>query len=234
MKHKRKNSKYAADIAILGITLTLIIILQLFAALLQKLGMPMSLALGLIPVLVISQTHGVKHGAISGAFFGLMTLVFSAIYAAAFPIYTVTVNPLVSVFPRITAGVICALSFGGFMRIADKHSSASARINKLKIFGISAASTVLGVLTNTLLYLGMFFAFAHGRSFDGLVINMRYILASVVALNTVIELILFAAAVPPIVYALTQSNLAARLKKHISEEDGKPENTENMTTDDFE
>lgn len=232
MKRKRKRTKYAADVAILGITITLIIILQLFAALLQKLGMPMSLALGLIPVFVVSQTHGIKHGVICGAFFGLITLVFSAISAAAIPIYTVTINPLVSVFPRIMVGVVCALTFGGLMRVARKRNpSPTVNQNRLRTLGISATATVVGVLTNTILYLGMFFAFAHGKTFDGLVIDMRWILASIVALNTVIELVLFTVAIPPIVYALTQSNLATKLKKHIPAQSEPHDDTDDLTHD---
>lgn len=235
MKRKRKRTKYAADVAILGITITLIIILQLFAALLQKLGMPMSLALGLIPVFVVSQTHGIKHGVICGAFFGLITLVFSAISAAAFPIYTVTINPLVSVFPRIMVGVVCSLTFGGLMRVASKRNpNPTVNQNRLRMLGISATATVLGVLTNTILYLGMFFAFAHGKTFDGLVIDMRWILASIVALNTIIELVLFTVAIPPIVYALTQSNLAAKLKKHMSAQSEPYDDTDDTPHEDAE
>lgn len=208
-----RRSRRAADVAILGITLALMIILQLFASLLQKLGMPMSLALGLIPVLAISQTHGIKHGVICGGLFGLFTLIFSAIYASAIPIYSVTINPLVSVFPRITVGVISSLTYGGLMRIAHRKQPSPTPVRRrLRLIGISAVSTVLGVLTNTVLYLGMFFAFAHGKTFDNLVIDMKWVLTSIVALNTVIELALFTVVVPPIVYALTESRLAGKLR----------------------
>ena len=208
-----RRTRRAADVAILGIAFALMIILQLFASLLQKLGMPMSLALGLIPVLVLSQTHGIKHGVILGGMFGLFTLVFSAIYASAIPIYSVTINPLVSVFPRIMVGVVSSLIFGGFMRLASrKHPSPTPTKRRLRLFGISAASTILGVLTNTVLYIGLFFAFAHGKTFDNLVIDMKWLLTSIVALNTVIELALFTVVVPPIVYAMTESRLAGKLR----------------------
>lgn len=205
----RKNHTKA--VVILSITLALIILLQLFASLLQKLGMPMSLALGLIPVLVISQTHGIKYGAVSGCFFGLITLIFSVIYMAAVPIYKVSANPLVSVFPRIMVGVVCALSCGGFTKIAVKRAKlTSIKKRRAALLGISAASTVFGVLTNTVLYLGMFFAFAHGKTFDNLVIDFKWIISSVVAINTVVELALFAVVVPFIVYAMTASKLATK------------------------
>ena len=220
-----KRTRRATDVAILGITFALMIMLQLFASLLQKLGMPMSLALGLIPVLVVSQTHGIKHGAICGGLFGLFTLVFSAIYASAIPIYSVTVNPLVSVFPRIAVGVVASLAYGGFMRVATKNNPNPTPVQRrLRLIGLSAVSTVLGVLTNTVLYLGMFFAFAHGKTFDNLVIDMKWVLTSIVALNTVIELALFTVVVPPIVYAITQGRLAKKLfiKSFTRREENQP------------
>lgn len=227
-KKNKAHTKRAAAVAVLSITLALIIILQLFASLLQKLGMPMSLALGLIPVFVISQTHGWKFGAISGTFFGLITLVFSVIYASAIPIYAVTVNPLVSVFPRIAAGIIPALTYDGIMRIVSKHSL-SLRKRRITSIGVSALSTALGVLTNTLLFLGMFFAFAHGKTYDNVTIDLRWVLTSIVALNTVIELVLFTVVTPPIVYAMTQSKLAAkiRLTAETENEEYREEDIEN-------
>lgn len=218
-RKKSTRTKRATDIAILGITLAIMIVLQLFASLLQKLGMPMSLALGLIPVLVVSQTHGIKFGMISGGFFGLITLLFSVIYAGAIPIYSVTINPLVSVFPRVAVGAVCALSYVVFMRIArKKNPTPSIKQSRLTLLGISTASTILGVITNTALFLAMFFAFAHGKTFDGLVIDMKWILSSIVALNTVIELVLFAIVVPSIVYAMTESKLATKLHLRAGQE----------------
>lgn len=208
---QKSNTTRAKSVAVIGITLAIMILLQLFSSLLQKLGMPMSLALGLIPVLVVSQTHGIKYGAISGCLFGLFTLIFSVIYMGAIPMYRVTANPLVSVFPRIMVGVVCSLAYGGFMHIAQKRDSApSLRKRRLTTISVSAASTILGVMTNTLLFLGMFFAFAHGRKFDDLIIDFKWILSSIVALNTVIELALFMVIVPSVVYAMTQSRLSIK------------------------
>ena len=176
----------------------------------------MSLALGLIPVLTVSQTHGLKFGAICGFAFGLFTLIFSVIYMAAIPMYSVTANPLVSVFPRIMTGVVCAISFKGLINAMRKHNMApSVRKNRLQIVSASCISSILGTLTNTILFLGMFFAFAHGKTFDNLVIDFKWVLTSIVALNTVIELILFAVTVPAIVYAMTQSKLAAKLNPSV-------------------
>lgn len=211
-KPLNKKSARTKSVAFLGITLAVMILLQLFSSLLQKLGMPMSLALGLIPVLVISQTHGTKYGAVSGCFFGLITLLFSVIYMGAIPMYRVTANPLVSVFPRIMTGVICALSYRGFMRLAQKRAHTfSQHRRRFALICSSMAATILGTVTNTVLFLGMFYAFAHGRTFDSLVIDFKWVLSSIVALNTVIELLIFSATVPFIVYAMTQSRLAEKI-----------------------
>lgn len=223
---KPTRSQRAANVAILGVTLALMVILQLFASLLQKLGMPMSLALGLIPAMVIAETHGIKFGVICGGFFGLFTLIFSAIYASAIPIYTVTINPLVSVLPRLACGAVCALSYHGFSRLSLKRNpNQSIAKRRVRVLGLSAVSAVLGVLTNTVLYLGLFFVFAHGKTYGDTVIDLKWLLTAVAALNTVIELVLFAVVVPPITYAMTQSKLAKKLYvKTIDSECGYAQN----------
>lgn len=230
----KANKNRTKNIVVLSITLALIIVLQLFSALLQKLGMPMSLALGLIPVFVIAQTHGVKFGAISGLFFGLITLLFSVIYMGAMPMYRVTANPLVSVFPRIMAGTVCAVAYSGFAKLYTKRNAAPTRSKRrLTMLAISTFSTILGVITNTVLFLGMFFAFAHGRTFDNLVIDFRWILSSIVALNTVIELVVFAITVPSTVFAMTESKLATKIygiNKPMQSEDISEENTAEQST----
>ncbi len=235
----KTNKNHTKNIVVLSITLALIIVLQLFSALLQKLGIPMSFALGLIPVFVIAQTHGVKFGAMSGLFFGLITLLFSVIYMGAIPMYRVTANPLVSVFPRIMAGTVCAVAYSGFAKLFTKRNASPTRSKRrLTMLAISTFSTILGVMTNTVLFLGMFFAFAHGKTFDNLVIDFRWILSSIVALNTVIELAVFAITVPSTVFAMTESKLATKIyginkpmqSEDLSEEDTTEERAVNENT----
>ena len=69
-------------------------------------------------------------------------------------------------------------------------------------FAIGCFSTICGVIANTILFLSMFLAFAHGKNYDGLVINFKWLLSSVVAINTVVELCLFAVIVPSITVVL--------------------------------
>lgn len=211
----KTNRESAANrvrsIATLGIVVALIIVLQLFAELMQRLGMPMSFALGLVPVLVISQTHGIKYGAAAGFVFGLISLIMAVIGASAIPMYAVAINPLVSVFPRIMVGVVCAAVYRAIVALSTRRNPYPTLAQKrARTLGASATATLCGVLTNTLLFLGMFLAFANGKSFDGLVIDFRWLLASVVALNTIVEAVLFTFLVPFIVLAVSANTISTR------------------------
>ena len=57
-----ENHKKNKEIATLGITLALVVVLQALAEIIQKFGLPISFALGLIPVFVCGQVYGVKFG----------------------------------------------------------------------------------------------------------------------------------------------------------------------------
>lgn len=190
-----KVSEKSTKIALIGMLCALIIVLQLFAELLRILGMPISLALGIIPVFTIAQTNGYKYGMLAGFIFGMVSLVIAVIGTAANPMFAVVINPLVSVVPRILSGMVCGLIFTAMNRNNTSK-------NKKKRYLSSTIATLGGVLTNTFLFLGMFFAFAHGKIYNEITINFKWLITSVVALNTIIELCVFAITVPAIVNAL--------------------------------
>lgn len=169
------------------------IVLQAIAEISRLLGLPMSLALGLIPVLVAAQLKGPKVGAAVGLVFGLTSMTLALIAAASMPIARVTVNPLVSVVPRILVGVVC----GGVYKLSARNAVSKPR----RIFS-SVAATLSGIITNTALYLGMFLAFAYGRTFEETTIDFKWVLASVVALNTVVEVVAFTLIVPAVVISV--------------------------------
>lgn len=169
------------------------IVLQAIAEISRLLGLPMSLALGLIPVLVAAQLKGPKVGAAVGLVFGLTSMTLALIAAASMPIARVTVNPLVSVVPRILVGVVC----GGVYKLSARNAVSKPR----RIFN-SVAATLSGIITNTALYLGMFLAFAYGRTFEDTTIDFKWVLASVVALNTVVEVVAFTLIVPAVVISV--------------------------------
>lgn len=181
------------ELAFIGIFAALVIVLQAIAEISRLLGLPMSLALGLIPVLVAAQLKGPKVGAAVGLVFGLTSMTLALIAAASMPIARVTVNPLVSVVPRILVGVVC----GGVYKLSARNAVSKPR----RIFN-SVAATLSGIITNTALYLGMFLAFAYGRTFGETTIDFKWVLASVVALNTVVEVVAFTLIVPAVVISV--------------------------------
>ncbi len=194
-----KNKKIAA----VGISVALVVVLQALAELLQKIGMPLSLALGIIPVLVAAQLYGAKTGAVVGGFFGIISLIIAAFNSAALPIAKVVINPIVSVLPRIAVGTVCGLVFkwinGAFLK-------RDAAVAQKRLPFASLIATLSGIITNTVLFLGSFFLFAHGNTYGDVTVDFKWILASVVALNTAIELVLFSAIVPCIVTVLHRKN----------------------------
>ena len=189
-----KNSR---TVAAVGISVALIAVLQALAEILQKVGMPVSLALGLLPVLVAAEFYGPKVGAICGGFFGSTSLIIAGVYSSAIPLYSVAINPLVSVLPRILTGVASGLVYKGVKsKIKNEKKSVAAA---------SVAATVSGVLTNTVLFLGFFFLFAGGKTYGSVTVDFRWIMASVVSINAAIELVSFSVIVPLVVGALEKS-----------------------------
>lgn len=180
-----RNSSKSRDIAYIGIFSALVVVLQAIAEITRILGLPMSLALGLIPVLVAGQVRGVKTGVIVGGVFGLTSLILAVIYVASLPnsYAQIIINPLVSVFPRIMVGLVSALVYKAFTRRGER--------SRAKRYVFSAVSALSGVVTNTVLFLGMYAAFAYGRTFDDATIDFRWIITAVVAINTIIEALAF-------------------------------------------
>lgn len=180
-----RNSSKSRDIAYIGIFSALVVVLQAIAEITRILGLPMSLALGLIPVLVAGQLRGVKTGVIVGGVFGLTSLILAVIYVASLPnsYAQIIINPLVSVFPRIMVGLVSALVYKAFTRRGER--------SRAKRYVFSAVSALSGVVTNTVLFLGMYAAFAYGRTFDDATIDFKWIITAVVAINTIIEAVAF-------------------------------------------
>ncbi|HRU84995.1 MAG: hypothetical protein ACOYIN_04640 [Christensenellales bacterium] len=188
----------SGDIAVLGVFIALIIVLQAIAEVIQLFGMAISLALGLIPVLVLAQIKGAKMGALGGLAFGLTSLVIAVIRAAAVPMFAIAINPLVSVFPRVMSGLIAGLVYSAMSRRCQ--SAARGGLN-------SAVSALSGVLTNTVLFLSMFLAFAFGRTYGPTTVNFSWLLGAIVAVNTVVEAAAYVAIVPAIVFALQKAQI---------------------------
>lgn len=190
------------NITLIGITIALIIVLQSLAEVIQLFGLQISLALGLIPVLVVSQLKGWKFGAICGLAFGIVSMSIAAIRYAAVPVFRNAINPLVSVMPRILVGMFS----GALAEIFNNLSLKWKEQGKFKVltrkYFLSAVATLAGVLTNTIGFLGMFFLFSSGQSIGGYTVNIAYIFGMIVAVNTVVEAVSYVVIVPGITEAL--------------------------------
>ena len=250
MSYKVKNKNL--DIAILGISAALIIVLQALAEGLRLFGLPLSLALGLIPVLVVAQLRGWKTGMILGTVFGLTSFVIGVIQMAGIEgADAIRFNPLVTVLPRTLVGLVVGLLSGWASDIrarrrlctttqhtpqsqaptAEQNTPAQDAADRVdanpsvpvdngtkgkkiarfsRDYLVSALVTLAGVLTNTIGFLGMFYAFGHGLDIGYGVIDFRLILTMVVAINTVIEAVSYVVLVPAIVQALKKAKIFSR------------------------
>ncbi|MDR0697127.1 MAG: ECF transporter S component [Christensenellaceae bacterium] len=171
----------------------------LFAIIILSLGFPLSFgpislaALPLIVVIVATQVLGFKNGIITGAMFGTISFVGS--FIAPSILSQAFINPLVSLFPRILIGVTVYFSNKFLIRI----------FNNSKRFLAYATSACIGVLTNTILVIGMILLFNFGRTMNfqesSLTIGWEWMTAILIE-NSIFELVICAILVPPITIAL--------------------------------
>ena len=208
------------NIALIGITIALIIVLQALAEVIQLFGLQISLALGLIPVLVISQLKGWKIGAICGLAFGIVSMSIAAIRYSAVPVFRNAINPLVSVMPRILVGIVTGALASTFSKLSLKWKERGKYKLFTRKYFLSAVATLAGVLTNTIGFLGMFFVFSADQSVGGYTVNIAYIFGMIVAVNTVVEAISYVVLVP----AITES---LRVTKFFSPSTAKKQTTNN-------
>lgn len=200
-----RGKRHSKDIALISVTVALIIVLQALAEVLQVIGLQISLALGLIPVLVAAQLRGWKVGAVCGLAFGLVSMSIALIRYLGVPVWNTAINPLVSVVPRVIVGIFAALVYTAIGKARAKRPGEKGKLKGVTDYFQSAAATLAGVLTNTVLFLGMFFAFAHGKADGVYTVNMEFIVGTIIAFNTVIEAVAYTALVPAIVIALAKS-----------------------------
>ena len=259
----KKKSITARNVAVWGIGTALIIVLQALSEGLKALGLQMSFALGLLPVLVFAQLKDWKTGLYLGTVFGLVSFVIGLIQMGGIEGFVPYQMAVFCIIPRAIVGLVCSLLAFAFDRYwtkkdakaalkaqneqqpqaeqgsdesplaqevkndlplsaevaaPDKEHEAEAtpveevaqtKKEKAKRFTrdylCSVVVTLAGVLLNTIGFLGLFYAFMHGKNVGGLTIDFKYILAAVVAINTVIEIVTFSLIVPAIVSAIKKS-----------------------------
>lgn len=197
-----QNKNRNKNIALLSITIALIIVLQALAEVIQLFGLQISLALGLIPVLVIAQLKGWKMGALAGLAFGLVSMTIALIRYLGVPVFQNVINPLISVLPRVLVGIVAGTLAGLFSKIERKIKESPKPQTIVRKYFFSAIATLAGVLTNTIGFLGMFYLFSAGQSIGNYTINITYIVGMIIAINTVVEAVSYVFIVPAIVEIL--------------------------------
>ena len=243
MKSTDRKSKHDRIVAIatLGVSLALIVALHALSKGV-KFG-PFSLALGLIPVLAISQLKDWHYGLILGTFFGVVSLLSALIEGkAGVAVWHNQLNPLVSVLPRAIVGLACSLLSMLAYKIVAKIETKNAAKGEVALLAVEdeadttaeqpvakapvtpnliarkvgkwtveylihAVITLVGVLINTVGFLGMLILFARGETVNGAAFNLLYVLEFVVGTNTLIEVLVFTFLVPAIILALKRAKV---------------------------
>jgi uncharacterized membrane protein len=158
---------------------------------------PVKLAfIPIIAVVVSSEILGLKHGVLTGLFFGLVS--FAGSYISPSLLSQAFHNPLISVAPRILIGVSAYYAGAGFRKLFPKAKP-------LFSYAFSAAAAVV---TNTAFVLGMILAFHFGTTFsyNGTAATIGWPWLSAILLsNFLIELASCMAITPPVIAAIKKT-----------------------------
>lgn len=214
--------KKSHRIALLAFELALIVIFSLVPI---NLGAA-SLALTLLPVLVIALTQDFKTAVLGGLIMGVTSLIGAFTIGAGSLTAPLFRNPLVSVLPRMCVPAVAWSVNKGLVALSVKikemkaakktfaseanesepqslksEAKSSQRFSRPLRAVIDAVSSAMGVLSNTALVLGMIWLFYGGKTVGDSAITAEFMMG-LVSLNFVIEVIVMTVLTPPIVYAI--------------------------------
>ena len=149
----------------------------------------------LIAILISAEFIGLKNGIFTVLFFGLVSFTYAWINPSSI-LYFAFQNPLVSIIPRIVIGISAYFAMKGFSKLFPKLP---------KIFSLAAGS-MAGVITNTILVLGMILLCYYGKPLEsiGSAISFEFIGAIIVS-NSILEVLICSVITPPIVLALRKA-----------------------------
>ncbi len=146
-----------------------------------------------VPVIIVSIIFGPLFGSAMGLVMGMLCL-FRAVTMPSAITDVFFMNPIISVLPRICIGVVVSLTFE-FLKKLLKQRKLCKHIS-------IAISAILGTLTNTVLVL-FFLVLFHGDKISvGISQAIPYIVASVFAINGLLEIIVAVVLSIPICIAL--------------------------------
>ncbi len=177
------KSKLIATHALLTAIILLFVFVPISIGVLQLAFIP------IIAVIISACVLGWKHGAISGAIFGVVSLISAFVRPTLLSL--AFYNPLISVFPRIMIGITVYFTLALLTKLLPK-------VPEIIRLGIASA---IGVITNTVLVLGMILCFYFGTDFGGVIIGWQWF-AGVIGGNFIIELIVCTVITPSIVLAV--------------------------------
>ena len=216
------NTRRSKNIAILALMLALTIFFCFFPI---SFG-TVTLALMILPLLIVAQGYDFKMTMILGVLMAIVNQIAWFSTKAASPMAPIWQNPLVCMVPRILIGVVSYfVGFGlrkAFLRpkyiVTDEGREMTNQKQIYAIDGvISGFSTAFGVITNTF-FCGLFTVLLYnGRILtNGTQISLEFILTWF-GINFLIEIIAFSILVPPIIIALRQARLvpAPKMGKEI-------------------
>lgn len=193
---------YTQKIALLAIMLALIIT---FSFVPVSIG-PITLALMILPVLVIAQVENFLTTLILSFMMGLVNYIAWFTTKAASPVAPIFQNFFVCVVSRTMIGVVAWLVRVGIQKLLDKYSVEGKKriaLDQVSYF----TSAVSGTITNTVFVGAFTLMFFNNKALpSGTAININFILAWF-SLNFVIEFIVFGVITPPIVFALRKAHL---------------------------
>lgn len=177
---------------------------------------PITLALMILPTLIISQCQDFWTTLVMGVLMSLINYIAWFTTKAAELFAPIFQNPLVSILPRILIGIAAWGVKMGLSKLLLKakykynESGKEIIVNRPQLTateqGISAFSTAVGVFVNTL-FVGIFtLIFFSGTTLGKTTISVDYILGWF-GLNFGIEIVAFSLLTPPIVLALKKAKL---------------------------
>ncbi len=207
MATKKLSIMTTKRIAVLSLMVALIIV---FSFVPISFG-PITLALMIVPVLLIAQVDDFWSTAILGLFLGVINYIAWFTTKAASPLAPVFQNPLVCILPRLLIGVVSYWVGVGLRAVVKKVNKPLKKPQISAINNVIAGiATAMGVVTNTL-FVGIFTLIffnnkTMGSGASSFVIDIEYILAWF-GLNFTIEVVAFSILIPSISYALKKANL---------------------------
>ncbi len=180
---------------------------------------PVTLALMILPTLIVAQTEDLGTTAILGFFLGIVNYIAWFTTKAALLLAPIFQNPLVCILPRVMIGIAAWLLRKGLGRLLLKAKYEVTEDGKERLTNkaylvsmeqiIVVVSTAVGVLVNTV-FVGLFTLIFYNNTVlsTSTTINIEFVMAWF-GLNFLIEVISFSLITPTIVFALRKAKLVA-------------------------